>query len=98
MPLPRGGGLTVMVIGADGVTARPLSRALATNVCGPTGAFDQTKPKPAVVASPSLIAPSKNSTRSTSPSGSEASTVSGMLTGTSKLAPFVGEVNAISGD
>jgi hypothetical protein len=43
MPVPTGGGSTVNVTGVLGVTANPLSRALAVTVCGPTGTLVHTK-------------------------------------------------------
>ena len=38
-----GGGLTVIVLAEEVVTANPLSRALATMTCVPSTTFDQTK-------------------------------------------------------
>jgi len=52
----------------------------------------------AVVSSPSFVAPLKNSTRATVPSGSEAVAASASFAGEMKLAPFDGDVSDTLGD
>ena len=66
----------------------------------PTEAFDHARLQPSVpfVSSPSFVAPSKNSTFVTVPSGSAAVAVIVMFAGNVNVAPFVGLAMLTVGD
>ena len=97
--LTKGGSLltTVMFTGVEVAVAPSLSVAVALSVKAPTGGLLQTKLYGAVVSSPSLVAPWKNSTLAIVLSLSAAAAVSVTFDNSLKTWPGVGLVKLTVG-
>src|SRR2546426_1019390 len=90
-------GVTVTFTAADVAGAPRLSVATAVREYVPAGALLHEKPSGAVVASPSLVPPWKNSTLATLPSTSVAVAEIGMFAGAVNVAPLAGLVMLTAG-
>src|SRR2546422_527713 len=89
-------GLTVTFTAADVAVAPRLSVATAVREYVPAGALLHEKLKGAVVSSPSLVAPWKNSTLATLPSSVAVAEI-GNCAGAVKVAPLAGLVMLTAG-
>src|SRR5712691_10442575 len=74
--------------GADVVDASRLSVAFAVNVYVPAASALNVRPQGADVCTPRDVAPEKNSTRTTDPSGSEASAPTKMEAGATSVPAY----------
>src|SRR3954462_2771865 len=88
---------TLMFLTEEIVIAPSLSVACAVSTYSPASTLLHTKPNGALVASPTLFVPAKNSTRLIVPSASAAVAPSRPLAGTKERLPFVGEVKVMLG-